>query len=40
LDLRSKVVTGDAMFAQRDLSQQIVDAGGDYVWTVKDNQST
>jgi predicted transposase YbfD/YdcC len=40
LDLRGKVVTGDAMFAQRDLSQQIVDAGGDYVWTVKDNQST
>jgi predicted transposase YbfD/YdcC len=40
LDLRGKVVTGDAMFAQRDLSQQIVEAGGDYVWTVKDNQST
>lgn len=40
LDLRGKVVTGDAMFAQRELSQQIVDAGGDYVWTVKDNQST
>lgn len=40
LDLRDKVVTGDAMFAQRELSRQIVDAGGDYVWTVKDNQST
>jgi predicted transposase YbfD/YdcC len=40
LDLRGKVVTGDAMFAQRELSRQIVDAGGDYVWTVKDNQST
>lgn len=40
LDLRGKVVTGDAMFAQRDLSRQIVEAGGDYVWTVKDNQST
>jgi len=39
LDLREKVVTGDAMFAQRDLSQQIGDAGGDYVWTVKDNQA-
>jgi predicted transposase YbfD/YdcC len=38
LDLQGKVVTGDAIFAQRDLSQQIVEAGGDYVWTVKDNQ--
>ncbi len=38
LDLRGKVVTGDAMFAQRDLSLQIVTAGGEYVWTVKENQ--
>jgi len=40
LDLRGKIVTGDAMFAQRELSLQIVEAGGDYVWTVKDNQAT
>lgn len=40
VDLRGKVVTGDAMFAQRELSAQIVAAGGEYVWTVKDNQST
>ena len=39
LDLQGKIVTGDAMFAQRALSLGIVDAGGDYVWTVKDNQS-
>ncbi len=39
LDLRDKIVTGDAMLAQRDLSVQIVEGGGDYVWTVKDNQS-
>jgi predicted transposase YbfD/YdcC len=39
LDLRGKVVTGDAMHAQRELSAQIVEAGGDYVWSVKDNQS-
>jgi hypothetical protein len=38
LDLRGKVVTGDAMLAQRELSIQIVEAGGEYVWTVKDNQ--
>ena len=39
LDLRGKIVTGDAIFAQRDLSLQIVQAGGEYVWAVKDNQS-
>ncbi len=40
LDLRGKIVTGDAMFAQRELSLQIIELGGDYIWTVKDNQST
>ena len=38
LDLQGKIVTGDALLAQRGLSQMIVAAGGDYVWTVKDNQ--
>ena len=38
LDLRKKIVIGDAMHTQRKLSTQIVDAGGDYVWLVKDNQ--
>lgn len=38
LDLQGKIVTGDALFAQRELSALIVQAGGDYVWTVKDNQ--
>lgn len=38
LDLRGKIITGDAMMAQRDLSLQIVEAGGEYVWTVKQNQ--
>ena len=40
LDLRNKVVTGDAMHTQRQLSIQIVAAGGDFVWIVKDNQPT
>ena len=40
LDLQGKVITGDAMFAQRNLSIQIVEAGGDYVWKVKANQPT
>jgi predicted transposase YbfD/YdcC len=38
LDLRNKIVTGDALLTQRELSAQIVEAGGEYVWTVKDNQ--
>lgn len=33
-----RIVTGDAIFCQRDLCQEIVDDGGDYVFTVKDNQ--
>ncbi len=38
LDLRGKVVTGDALLAQRNLSIQIVEGGGDYLWAVKENQ--
>ena len=38
--LENKVVTGDAMFAQRELSAQIVAANGHYLWQVKDNQPT
>lgn len=38
LDLRHKVVRGDALHTQRELSLQIVQAGGDYVWEVKGNQ--
>jgi predicted transposase YbfD/YdcC len=40
LDLTGVVVTGDAMQAQRKLSSQVVEAGGDYFWWVKDNQPT
>jgi hypothetical protein len=39
LDLRGKVVIGDAMHTQRQLSIEIVTAGGDYVWIAKDNQA-
>jgi len=38
LDLRKKIVVGDAMHTQRRLSTQIVEAEGHYVWIVKDNQ--
>lgn len=40
LDLRGKVVRGDALHTQRALSIQILEAGGDYVWQVKENQPT
>jgi hypothetical protein len=36
--VRGRVVTGDAMFCQRDLCRAIVEGGGDYVFTAKDNQ--
>jgi predicted transposase YbfD/YdcC len=38
VDLSGKIVSGDAMHTQRDLSRQIVQAGGDYLWFVKRNQ--
>jgi len=38
VDLNGAVVTGDAMFCQRKLCQLIIDSGGDYLITVKDNQ--
>jgi len=38
LDVRGRVVTGDAQFCQRDLSRTIVEGGGAYLWVVKDNQ--
>ena len=38
LDLKRRVLCGDAMFTQREISVQILSQGGDYIWTVKDNQ--
>jgi predicted transposase YbfD/YdcC len=38
LDLSGIVVTGDAMQAQRELSIQVVQQGGDFLWFVKENQ--
>jgi predicted transposase YbfD/YdcC len=38
VDLRGKVVTGDAMHTQRKVSAEIVECGGDYLWVVKENQ--
>jgi predicted transposase YbfD/YdcC len=38
VDLRNKVVIGDALHTQRQVSIQIGTAGGHYLWTVKGNQ--
>lgn len=40
LPLSGRVVTADAIFTQRDLCQQILDQGGDYILIAKDNQQT
>ncbi len=40
LDWHGRVLTGDALFCQRSLCQQVLDAGGDYPLTVKANQGT
>lgn len=38
IDVRKAVVTIDAMGCQKEIARKIVDAGGDYVLAVKDNQ--
>jgi DDE_Tnp_1-associated/Transposase DDE domain len=38
LPLSGRVVTGDAMFCHHDVCAKVLEGGGDYLWTVKDNQ--
>jgi predicted transposase YbfD/YdcC len=38
VDLRGRVVSGDAVFASRKLSRSILQAKGDYLWMIKENQ--
>ena len=38
-DLAGKVITGDALHAQRQTSRQIVEHGGEYVLRIKNNQA-
>jgi hypothetical protein len=40
LDLKGRVITGDAIFCQREICEQITEAGGHYFFVVKDNQPT
>lgn len=39
VDLKGRVVSGDAMFCQREVCQEVVDSGGDYLFVVKGNQA-
>jgi hypothetical protein len=38
LSLKDVIITGDAMFTQKEICRTIIDGGGDYFFTVKDNQ--
>ena len=38
IDLKDKIVTGDAIFCQKVITEKIVERGGDYVFPVKKNQ--
>jgi DDE_Tnp_1-associated/Transposase DDE domain len=38
LPVKGNIVSGDALFCQRDLCAALLAAGGDYLFTVKDNQ--
>lgn len=38
VDLTDKIVSGDAIFAQKELSQTVVENGGEYLWKLRANQ--
>jgi len=38
MPLEGRVVTADALLTQREVCEQIVEQGGDYLFPVKDNQ--
>jgi hypothetical protein len=40
LPLAGLIITGDAIFTQREICRVIIEGGGDYFFTVKDNQPT
>ena len=39
VDLSGKIVSGDAIFANKELSQTVVANGGEYLWKLRANQS-
>jgi predicted transposase YbfD/YdcC len=40
LSLDGVIITGDAIFTQKEICRLIIEGGGDYFFTVKDNQPT
>jgi hypothetical protein len=40
IPLKGTLITGDAAFTQRDLCEAVIEGGGDYFLSVKDNQPT
>lgn len=40
IDWQGRVLTGDALYCQQNLCRQVVEAGGDYLLVVKENQPT
>ncbi len=38
VDLANKIISGDAIFAQKELSQTVVERGGEYLWKLRANQ--
>jgi predicted transposase YbfD/YdcC len=37
-DLEGKMISGDAIFAQTDLSKTVIEKGGEYLWKLRANQ--
>lgn len=37
-DLANKIISGDAIFAQTDLSHRVIEKGGEYLWKLRANQ--
>ena len=38
VDLENKIISGDAIFAQKELARQVVEGGGEYLWKLRANQ--
>jgi predicted transposase YbfD/YdcC len=38
VDLTNKIVSGDAIFAQKELSKTVIEKGGEYLWKLRANQ--
>ncbi len=38
VDLSDRIVSGDAIFAQKELSPTVVENGGEYLWKLRANQ--